>query len=241
MTVKPPTPPPLPDELDRLLRRLRMPYVRRAAPDVIATANSQRWEHAEVLRVLLAEEAAGRDRATINMRRRVSGLPAGKTFDAWKETVSVIPKPTHRRLPHGSSGSTGPKCSWSAARQGPASRSSSSRSGTSRSTKAAPSPGTHSNPRRSVPPPPRRRQHQQGDQQADPLRPHPDRPVPIPRLCRHRRRGRSERREFAGFLAGSAGQLVGIVAGSQGTRGSCLQLAAWLDVSRRDEREGLFL
>ncbi len=29
MTVKPPTPPPLPDEFDRLLRRLRMPYVRR--------------------------------------------------------------------------------------------------------------------------------------------------------------------------------------------------------------------
>jgi DNA replication protein DnaC len=98
MTVKPPTPPPLPSELERLLRRLRMPYVRRAAPEVIATANSQRWEHAEVLRVLLAEEAAGRDRATINMRRRASGLPAGKTFDAWEETASVIPKPTQQAL-----------------------------------------------------------------------------------------------------------------------------------------------
>jgi hypothetical protein len=30
--------------------------------------------------VLLAEEAAGRDRATTQMRRRASGLPAGKTF-----------------------------------------------------------------------------------------------------------------------------------------------------------------
>ena len=29
MTVKPPAPPPLPDELDRLLRRLRLPYVRK--------------------------------------------------------------------------------------------------------------------------------------------------------------------------------------------------------------------
>jgi hypothetical protein len=28
MTVKTPVPPPLPDEVDRLLRRLRMPYVR---------------------------------------------------------------------------------------------------------------------------------------------------------------------------------------------------------------------
>jgi DNA replication protein DnaC len=98
MTVTPPAPPPLPAELDRLLRRLRLPYVRRAAPDLIATATSQRWEHAEVLRVLLAEEAAGRDRATIQIRRKVSGLPAGKTFDAWEDNASAIPKPTQQAL-----------------------------------------------------------------------------------------------------------------------------------------------
>jgi DNA replication protein DnaC len=98
MTVKPPAPPPLPSDLDRLLRRLRLPYVRNAAPEVIATAAAQRWEHAEVLRVLLAEEAAGRDRATITMRRRASGLPAGKTFDAWEEKASTIPKPTQQAL-----------------------------------------------------------------------------------------------------------------------------------------------
>ena len=98
MTVKTPAPPPLPDELDRLLRRLRLPYVRRAAPDVIATATSQRWEVAEVLKVLLAEEAAGRDRATIRTRRRSSGLPAGKTFDAWEPERSVIPAATQQAL-----------------------------------------------------------------------------------------------------------------------------------------------
>jgi DNA replication protein DnaC len=98
MSVKTPDPPPLPDELDRLLRRLRMPYVRRAAPEVIATATAQRWEPAEVLRVLLSEEAGGRDQATIRMRRRASGLPAGKTFDAWDEDASPIPKPTQRAL-----------------------------------------------------------------------------------------------------------------------------------------------
>jgi DNA replication protein DnaC len=65
---------------------------------VIATANSQRWEHAEVLRVLLAEEAAGRDQATISMRRRASGMPAGKTFDAWEDKASAIPKPTQHGL-----------------------------------------------------------------------------------------------------------------------------------------------
>ena len=96
MTVKTPDPSPLPDELDRLLRRLRLPYVRRAAPEVIANATSQRWEHSEVLRVLLAEEAAGRDQATIRMRRRASGLPAGKTFDAWEPDRSVIPPKTQQ-------------------------------------------------------------------------------------------------------------------------------------------------
>jgi hypothetical protein len=54
MTVKPPDPPPLPVELYRLLRRLRLPYVRRAAPEALATANAQRgsdhksaWDNAK--------------------------------------------------------------------------------------------------------------------------------------------------------------------------------------------------
>ena len=98
MTVKAPAPPPLPSELEALLRRLRLPYVRRAAPEVIANATAQRWEHAEVLRVLLSEEAAGRDQATIRMRRRASGLPAGKTFDAWESERSAIPPKTQRAL-----------------------------------------------------------------------------------------------------------------------------------------------
>ena len=98
MTVKPPAPPPLPDELDQLLRRMRLPYIRRAAPEVIANATAQRWEHAEVLRVLLAEEVKGREQATIRTRRRASGLPAGKTFDAWEPDRSAIPTKTQRAL-----------------------------------------------------------------------------------------------------------------------------------------------
>ncbi|HMJ33139.1 MAG TPA: hypothetical protein VK501_04400 [Baekduia sp.] len=76
MTVKTPVSPPLPNEVDALLRRLRMPYVRHAAPEVLAIAKSQGWDPAEMLRVLLAEEAARRDQATIRMRRRASGLLA---------------------------------------------------------------------------------------------------------------------------------------------------------------------
>ena len=48
-----------------------MPYVRRAAPEVIATATAQRWEPAEVLRVLLAEEATAPGTA----KRRASTNP----------------------------------------------------------------------------------------------------------------------------------------------------------------------
>lgn len=98
MTITTPAAPPLPEQLDQLLRRLRMPYVRAAAPQVIATAAAQRWDPAELLRVLLVEEVAGRDRATIRMRRKASGLPAGKTFDAWDEDASPIPKATQHAL-----------------------------------------------------------------------------------------------------------------------------------------------
>jgi DNA replication protein DnaC len=98
MSVTTPAPPPLPAELEQLLRRLKLPHVRRSAPEVLATATAQRWEPAEVLRVLFQDEAAGRDRATIASRRRASGLPAGKTFEAWEESAAAIPKPTQRAL-----------------------------------------------------------------------------------------------------------------------------------------------
>jgi len=41
-------------------RRLRLPHIRRHAPEVVATAKAQRWEPAEVLKALFAEEVAGR-------------------------------------------------------------------------------------------------------------------------------------------------------------------------------------
>jgi DNA replication protein DnaC len=96
--VKPPTPPPIPDELTAVLRRMRLPYVRAAAPDVLATARAQRWDPAEVLRVLLEEEAAGRDAATRRQRRKAAGFPAGKTFESWRDGDSSIPTATQSAL-----------------------------------------------------------------------------------------------------------------------------------------------
>ena len=96
--MKAPTPPPIPDELTAVLRRMRLPYVRAVAPEVLATARSQRWDPAEVVRVLLEEEARGRDAATRRQRRKTAGFPAGKTFESWRPDDSSIPAPTQSAL-----------------------------------------------------------------------------------------------------------------------------------------------
>jgi DNA replication protein DnaC len=93
-----PAAPPLPDDLEALLRRLRMPHTRRLAPEVIATAKAQRWEPVEVLRALFAEEVAGRDRSALATRRAAAAFPTGKTFDAWDAKASSIPAPTQQAL-----------------------------------------------------------------------------------------------------------------------------------------------
>ena len=86
------------DEALELTKRLRLPYLRKAMTEVIPTAKAQRWDPAEVVRLLLAEEAAGRDAATLRSRRRKAAFPAGKTFDVWDETASAIPRPTQAAL-----------------------------------------------------------------------------------------------------------------------------------------------
>jgi DNA replication protein DnaC len=95
--VKTPSPP-IPDELSAVLRRMRLPYIRAAAPDVLATARAQRWDPAEVLRVLLVEEIAGRDAATRRQRRRAAGFPTGKTFESWRPEDSSITTATQHGL-----------------------------------------------------------------------------------------------------------------------------------------------
>ncbi|ELB86429.1 transposase, partial [Rhodococcus wratislaviensis IFP 2016] len=97
-TLVNPTAPPLPDDLIAVLKRMRLPYLRAAAPEVLATAKAQRWDPTEVLKVLLDEEVRGRDEATKAMRRKTAGLPAGKTFSSWREQDSSIPAPTQQAL-----------------------------------------------------------------------------------------------------------------------------------------------
>jgi DNA replication protein DnaC len=93
-----PTAPALPDELDRLLRRMRLPYLRKTAPDVLATARAQRWDPAEVLRVLITEEVVGRDAATRRLRRTTANFPTGKTLASWRPEDSSITEATQNSL-----------------------------------------------------------------------------------------------------------------------------------------------
>ena len=85
-------------EVERICRRLRLPYIRRAAPDVLLTAKAQRWDPAEALRVLLTAEEEGRDRATKENRRKRAHFPAGKTFAVWDPARSSVPLPTQQAL-----------------------------------------------------------------------------------------------------------------------------------------------
>jgi DNA replication protein DnaC len=93
-----PTPPPLPAELEALLRHMRLPYIRRVAPEVLATARAQRWDPAEVLKVLLNEEIAGRERSALATRRAQAAFPTGKTFTTWDASLSSIAAPTQTAL-----------------------------------------------------------------------------------------------------------------------------------------------
>jgi DNA replication protein DnaC len=85
-------------EVEALARRLRLPYLRKAAVEVLPTAKAQRWDPAEVIRVLLTEEADGRDAATIRNRRRRASFPTSKTFDSWREGASSISAATQQAL-----------------------------------------------------------------------------------------------------------------------------------------------
>ena len=99
--MKPPTPPPIPDELTAVLRRMRLPYVRAAAPEVLATARAQRWDPAEVLRVLLVEEIAGRDAATRRQRRKSRRVPGRQDLrrPGARTTPPSPPPPSPRCAP----------------------------------------------------------------------------------------------------------------------------------------------
>ena len=86
------------DEVIAQLQTLRLPYMRRVAPELLKTARAQRWDPAEAVKALLAEEIAGRAASSVQIRRKRAGFPSGKTFSTWDEAVSSIPAPSQRSL-----------------------------------------------------------------------------------------------------------------------------------------------
>lgn len=88
----------LPEDLEQQLRTLKMPHARAMAAELLATAKSQRWDPAEVLRTLFTEELQGRRRSVIAARRKAAGFPTGKRFDSWDPALSTIPIATQQAL-----------------------------------------------------------------------------------------------------------------------------------------------
>src|SRR5206468_3827650 len=69
-----------------------------ASADYLAKALGFMDATMETVRVLLTAEVAGRDRSTIENKRRRAHFPAGKSFDTWIESRSSIPTATQRAL-----------------------------------------------------------------------------------------------------------------------------------------------
>jgi DNA replication protein DnaC len=84
------TPPPLAPDLVVALKRLKLSRVRALAPEVLATAKTQRWAPEEVLRTLVEAEIAGRDEANAANRLRVAGFPVTKSLDGFQRAHSSI-------------------------------------------------------------------------------------------------------------------------------------------------------
>ena len=86
--------PPLAADLVAGLKRLKLAKVRAIAPEVLATAKTQRWAPEEVLRTLVEAEIAARDESNARARLRAAGFPVEKTFAAFHASLSTIPAPT---------------------------------------------------------------------------------------------------------------------------------------------------
>lgn len=82
----------------KLMRRRRLPSMRKAAPDVLAAAGAQRWGPAEILRLLIYEEVTGSDAATRRLRRHSANFPTGKALASWRAEDPTTPEPAQNSL-----------------------------------------------------------------------------------------------------------------------------------------------
>lgn len=88
----------LPADIEAGLKRLKLSTIRRAAPEVLLTAKTQRWAPEEILRVLIDLEIASRDKSNTRNRMTMARFPVAKTFDEFNLAESSIPKASHDYL-----------------------------------------------------------------------------------------------------------------------------------------------
>ncbi len=89
MTAK--TPALAPDLVDGL-RRLKLATMRQLAPELLATAKTQRWAPEELLRTLIEAEITTRDASNARNRLKAAGFPVLKTLDEFD--LAVCPRST---------------------------------------------------------------------------------------------------------------------------------------------------
>lgn len=94
----PPATPSLPSDLEAGLKRLKLAAIRRQAPDILLTAQTQRWKPEETLRVLVDLEIAARDEANCQNRMATARFPVVKTLDEFNIDESSIPTASHDYL-----------------------------------------------------------------------------------------------------------------------------------------------
>lgn len=94
----PATTPTLPADLEAGLKRLKLAAIRRQAPDILLTAQTQRWKPEETLRVLVDLEITARDKANCQNRMTAARFPVNKTLDEFNIDESSIPTASHDYL-----------------------------------------------------------------------------------------------------------------------------------------------
>ncbi len=88
------TPAPLTADLELGLRRLKLASMRRIAPEMLATAKTQRWAPEELLRALVEVEITARDASNVRLRTKAACFPTVKTLAEFDLTASSFPPQT---------------------------------------------------------------------------------------------------------------------------------------------------
>ena len=82
-------PEPISAELRQVLRRLRLSPVLETLPERLQLARQQKLPYQDFLELVLADEAARRDRVGGELRARAARLDAAMRLEAWDDTTTV--------------------------------------------------------------------------------------------------------------------------------------------------------